>query len=55
MRNLSEISKGGGEVENRGGSQFFEPFKREGYEKNDRKIGRLTKKIATTIMNIRKS
>ena len=22
-----------GEVENRGGSQFFEPFKREGYEK----------------------
>ena len=28
---LSEISRGGGGVENRGRSQFFEPFKREGY------------------------
>ena len=33
FRDLSEISRGGGEVENRGGLQFFEPFKRGGYEK----------------------
>ena len=44
FRDLSEISRGGGEVENRGGLQFFEPYKREGYEENDRKRGRLTKK-----------
>ena len=30
-------------MENRGGSQFFEPFKREGYEKNDRTRGSVTK------------
>ena len=33
FRDLSEISRGGGEVENRGGSEFFDPSKREGYEK----------------------
>ena len=33
-------------MENREGSQFFEPFKREGYEKNERKRGRVTKKIS---------
>ena len=36
FRDLSEISRGGGEVENRGGLQSFEPFKREGYEKKMR-------------------
>ena len=46
FRDLSEISRGGGEVENRGGLQFFEPYKREGYEENDRKRGRLTTKIS---------
>ena len=45
VRDLSEISRGGGEVENREGLQSFEPFKREGYEKkNERKRGRVTKK-----------
>ena len=46
FRDLSEIIMGRGEVENRGGLQFFEPFKkREGYEKkNERKRGRVTKK-----------
>ena len=34
IRDLSETSRGGGGgVENRGGSEFFEPSKREGYEK----------------------
>ena len=37
LRDLSEISRrvggGGGEVGNRGRSQVFEPFEREGYEK----------------------
>ena len=33
FRDLSEISRGGGGVENGGGSEFFEPSKREGYEK----------------------
>ena len=33
IRDLSEISRGGGGVENGGGSEFFEPSKREGYEK----------------------
>ena len=36
FRDLSEISRGGGEVENREGLQSFEPFKREGYEKKMR-------------------
>ena len=36
FRDLSEISRGGGEVEKRGGLQSFEPFKREGYEKKMR-------------------
>ena len=32
-------------MENRGGLQSFEPFKREGYEKkNESKRGRVTKK-----------
>ena len=45
FRDLSEISRGGGEVENSEGLQSFEPFKREGYEKkNERKRGRVTKK-----------
>ena len=45
FRDLSEISRGGGEVENSEGLQSFEPFKREGYEKkNERKRGRITKK-----------
>ena len=36
---------GGGPGGNRGRSQVFEPFEREGYEKkNVRKRGRLTKK-----------
>ena len=43
LRDLSEISSGGGEVQNRGRSQFFEPFNKEGYEKNNRKRGRVTK------------
>ena len=30
-------------MENRGRSQFFEPFNKEGYEKNNRKRGRVTK------------
>ena len=33
LRDLSEIGRGGGGVENGGGSQFFEPSKKEGYEK----------------------
>ena len=45
IRDLSEISRGEEGVENGGGSEFFEPSKREGYEKkNDRKRGRVTKK-----------
>ena len=45
MRDLSEISRGGGgEGENRGRSQFFEPFKREGYEKMTGKEGGSQKK-----------
>ena len=36
FRDLSEISRGRGEVENRGGLQFFEPLKREGDEKKMR-------------------
>ena len=28
-----KLAEGAGRVENRGGSQSFEPFKREGYEK----------------------
>ena len=30
LRDLSEISRGGGGVETEGGSQLFEPQKREG-------------------------
>ena len=30
LRDLSEISRGGGRVETEGGSQLFEPQKREG-------------------------
>ena len=30
LRDLSEISRGGGGVETKGGSQLFEPQKREG-------------------------
>ena len=45
FRDLSEIRRGRGEVENRRGLQFFEPLKREGYEKkNERKRGRVKKK-----------
>ena len=44
LRDLSEISRGGRGVENMGGLQFFETFKRESYEKkNDRKRGRVTR------------
>ena len=47
FRDLSEISRGRGEVENRGGLQFFEPLKREGYEKQMRgKEGGSKKKIS---------
>ena len=45
FRDLSEIRRERGEVENRGGLQFFEPLKKEGYEKkNERKRGRVKKK-----------
>ena len=30
-------------MENRGGSQILEPFKRDGFETNDKKKGKVTK------------
>ena len=41
VRDWSEISRGWGCKT--GGSQFFDPFKREGYKKNERKRGRVTR------------
>ena len=34
------------------GHIFFQPFKREGYGKNDRKIGRVMRNYANIIVNI---
>ena len=41
VRDLSEISRGGGGWKQRGGSQLFEPQKREGHEKWAVKRGRV--------------
>ena len=36
LRHLSEIIRGGGGDGKQGGSQFFEPFKWEGHDKNSK-------------------
>ena len=43
LRDLSEISRGEGRWKIGEGHSYFEPFKREGYEKNDTKRGSITK------------
>ena len=43
LRDLSEISRGGGGMENTGGSQVFSPSKGRVMKKNDSKRGRVTR------------